>query len=55
MLNLVTPKFNETYGIHNPTRSKLLTRLRLALSRLNDLTFNHQGNVLTCFVVQFNW
>ena len=34
-------KCNDTYGIHNPTGLKLLTRLRLGLSHLNDLKFNH--------------
>ena len=41
MLNLIRPKCNETYGIHNPTGLKLLTRLRLGLSHLNDHKFNH--------------
>ena len=41
MLNLIRPKCNDTYGIHNPTGLKLLTRLRLGLSHLNDHKFNH--------------
>ena len=41
MLNLIRPKCNETYGIHNPAGLKLLTRLRLGLSHLNDYKFNH--------------
>ena len=41
MLNLIRPKCNETYGIHNPTGLKLLTRLRLGFSRLNGQKFNH--------------
>ena len=41
MLNLIRPKCNETYGIHNPTGLKLLIRLRLGLSHLNDHKFNH--------------
>ena len=41
MLNLIRPKCNDTYGIHNPTGLKLLTRLRLGLSHLNDHRFNH--------------
>ena len=41
MLNLIRSKCNEAYGIHNPTRLKLLTRLRLGLSHLNDHKFNH--------------
>ena len=35
MLNLIIPKYNETYGIHNPTVLKLLTRMRLGLSHYN--------------------
>ena len=46
MLNLIRPKCNETYGIHNPTRLKLLTRPRLGLSHLNDHKFNH--NFMDC-------
>ena len=42
MLNLRRPKCNETYGIQNPTGLKLLTRLRLGLSHLNDHKFNHK-------------
>ena len=41
MLNLIRPKCNETYGIHNPIRLKLLPRLRLDLTHLNDHKFNH--------------
>ena len=41
LLNLIRPKCNEAYGIHNPTGLKLLTRLRLGLSHLNDHKFNH--------------
>ena len=41
MLNLIRPKCNDTYGIHNPTGLKFLTRLRLGLSHLNDHKFNH--------------
>ena len=41
MLNLMRPRCNKTYGIHNQTGLKLLTRLRLSLSHLNDLKFNH--------------
>ena len=41
MLNLIRPKCNETYRIHNPTGLKLLTRLKLGLSHLNDHKFNH--------------
>ena len=41
MLNLIRPKCNDTYGIENPTGLKLLTRIRLGLSHLNDHKFNH--------------
>ena len=41
MLNLIRPKCKETYGIYNPTGSKLLTRLRLGLNHINDHRFNH--------------
>ena len=41
LLNLIRRKCNETYGIHHRTRLKLLTRLRLGLSHLNDHKFNH--------------
>ena len=41
MLNLIRPKCNDTYGIYNPTGLKLLTRLQLGLSHLNDYKFNH--------------
>ena len=41
MLNLIRPKCNDTYGIHNLTGLKLLTRLQLGLRHLNDHKFNH--------------
>ena len=41
MLNLIRPKCNDTYGIHNPTGLKLLTRLWLGLSHLNNHKSNH--------------
>ena len=41
ILNLIRPKCNETCGFHNSTGLKLLTRLRLVLSHLNDHKFNH--------------
>ena len=41
MLNLIRPKCNETCRIHNPTELKLLTRLRLGLSHLNDHKLKH--------------
>ena len=47
MLNLIRPKCSETYGIHNPTVLKLLTRLRFGLSHLNNHKFTH--NYRHCF------
>ena len=41
LFNLIRPKCNETYRIHHTTGLKLLTRLRLGLSHLNDHKFNH--------------
>ena len=41
MLNLIRPKCNKTYGIHNPTGFKLLTCLRLGLGHLNNQKLNH--------------
>ena len=41
MINLIRPKCNKTYEIHNQTVLKLLTRLQLGLSHLNDHKFNH--------------
>ena len=41
LLNLIRPKCNETYGIHNRTGLKLLNLLRLGLSHPNDQKFNH--------------
>ena len=41
MFNLIRPKCNETYRIHNPIGLKLLTRLRFGLSHLSDHKFNH--------------
>ena len=41
MLNLIRPKCHDTYGIHDPTGLKLLTRLRLGLIHLNDHKFSH--------------
>ena len=48
MLNLIRPKCNDTYRIHNPTGLKLLTRLRLGLSHLNDHKFNHNFKDCIC-------
>ena len=41
MLNQIRPKCNEAYEVHNSTGLKLLTRLRLGLSHLNNHKFNH--------------
>ena len=41
ILNLIRPKCKNTYEIHNPAGLKLLTRLKLGLSHLNNLEFNH--------------
>ena len=46
MLNLIRPKCNETYGIHNPTEFKLLTCLRSGLGHLNNEKLNH--NIRDC-------
>ena len=52
MLILKRPKCNETYGIHNPTELKLLTRLRLGLSYLNVHKFNHNFRDLLAHFVR---
>ena len=44
MLYLIIPNCNETYRMHNPTGLKLLTRLRIDLSHLNDHKFNQNLN-----------
>ena len=41
MLNEIRPKPSPLYNIHNPPGIKLLTRLRLVLSHLNQHKFNH--------------
>ena len=41
MLSLIRPKCIEAYGIHISTGLKLLTRLQLGLSRLNNHIFNN--------------
>ena len=46
MLNLIRPKCNKTYGIHNPTEFKLLTCLRSGLGHLNNEKLNH--NIRDC-------
>lgn len=48
-------KCSETYGIHNTTGLKLLTRIKLGLSYLNDHKLNHilTGTISTHFVCAF--
>ena len=41
ILNSIVPKCNKTYGVLNLTGLKLLTRVRLGLSQLNNHEFNH--------------
>ena len=53
MLNLIRPKFNETYGIHNPTRLNLLTSLQLGLSYLSNHKFNY--NFRHCINPLYSW
>ena len=39
ILNVIRPKENHTFDIHNPVGVKLLTRLRLGLSHLHEHKF----------------
>ena len=41
LLKEIRPKPSPLYNIHNPSGIKLLTRLRLGLSHLNEHKFNH--------------
>ena len=41
LLSFIRPKHVETFGIHNPIRMQLLTRLRLGFSHLNEHKFRH--------------
>ena len=41
MLKIGRPNQYSIYRIHNPVGLKLLTKLRLGLSHLNELRFNH--------------
>ena len=41
LLNVGRPTAKPVYKIHNPIGLKLLTRLRLGLSRLNEHKFKH--------------
>ena len=41
LLKEIGPKPSPLYNIHNPSRIKLLTRLRLGLSHLKEHKFNH--------------
>ena len=44
LLKEIRPKRSPLYDIHNPSGIKLLTRLRLGLSHLNEQKFNHNFN-----------
>ena len=41
LLKMICPSPNPVYDIHNPLGLRLLTRLRLGLSHLNEHKFNH--------------
>ena len=41
LLKMIRPLPNPVYGIHNPLGLRLLIRLRLGLSHLNEHKFNH--------------
>ena len=41
LLNFIRPSENSIFNIHNPIGIKLLSRLRLGLSHLNDHKFKH--------------
>ena len=41
LLNEIRPKPSPLYSFHSPSGIKLLTRLRLGLSHLNEHKFNH--------------
>ena len=41
LLKEIRPQPSPLYNIHNPSGIKLLTRLRLGLSHLNEYKFNH--------------
>ena len=41
LLKEIRPKLSPLYNIQNPSGIKLLTRLRLGLSNLNEHKFNH--------------
>ena len=41
LLNFIRPCVNSIFDIHNPLGIKLLTRLRVGLSHLHELTFRH--------------
>ena len=44
LLNEIRSKPSPLYSIHNPSGIKLLTKLRLGLSYLNEHKFNHNFN-----------
>ena len=41
LLKMGRPRANSTYRIHNPVGIRLLMRLRLGLSHLNEHQFRH--------------
>ena len=41
LLNFIRPLHCDTFGIHNPIKLQLLTRLRTGLSHLNEHKFKH--------------
>ena len=43
-IKIIWPIPNSIFGIFNPLGLKLITRLRLGLSHLNELRFNHNFN-----------
>ena len=45
MLNIDRPNQSSIYRIHNPVGLKLLTRLTLGLSHLNEHRFNFQSSI----------
>ena len=44
LLEFIRPSPNSIFDIHNPYGIKLLTRLRLSLSHLNEYKFKHGFN-----------
>ena len=44
LIKIIRPISNPIFGIFNPLRLKLITRLRLSLSNLDEHRFNHNFN-----------